>query len=88
MLLGAERENDITINFLSHNMSALYMQGGSSSARSSQFNNGASCSNSVDKESSSIGGRIIVVPRVPYRSQPPRFTLLSSQAQSQPQPQP
>lgn len=85
MLLGAERENDMTINSLSHGISALYMQGGSNSAGSSQFTSGASSSNSSDVESST-GGRITAVSLVPYGSQPLGFTQFFPQ-RSQPQSQ-
>ncbi|TQE12717.1 hypothetical protein C1H46_001737 [Malus baccata] len=54
-------------------MSALYMHGGSRSSRSSQFKNGSSISQSSDVESPSTGGRITVVPIVPYGAQPPGF---------------
>lgn len=55
LLLGAE-------NHLSHNMSALYMQGSSSNSMSSQFQNGASSSNSSSVEFSSTGGRLTCFP--------------------------
>lgn len=62
LLLGAE-------NHLSHNMFALYMQGSSANSMSSQFQNGASSSNSFGVKSSSIRGRLTFFPLSTFGSQ-------------------
>lgn len=48
LLLGIKRENEMAINSLTHNMSALYMNGSSHMAGSSHC--GTSSSNSSDIE--------------------------------------
>ncbi|KAB2626772.1 hypothetical protein D8674_020390 [Pyrus ussuriensis x Pyrus communis] len=62
LLIGAERENDVVMNSLTHNMVALYVQGNSGGSSSSLYTNGASSSNSSANEPSSIGDVIIATP--------------------------
>lgn len=66
LLVGAERENEMTINTLSHGLSAMYMQGSSSSSMHSMFNNGAYSSNFADVDSSCTGGRVMGTPVLRY----------------------
>lgn len=68
LLVGAERENEMTINALSHGVSAMYMQGSSGSSMHSMFNNGAYSSNFADVDSSCTGGRVIMATPVLHYS--------------------
>ncbi|KAB2600513.1 hypothetical protein D8674_043037 [Pyrus ussuriensis x Pyrus communis] len=69
LLIGAERENDVVMNSLTHNMAGLYVQGNNGGSSSSLYTNGASSSNCSANEPSSTGGSQMMQPAyVPNQS--------------------